>query len=417
MIKTPEILAPVGSWDMLRAAVHNGADAVYIGMPGFNARGRTATLPLDELKAMIDYAHLYGVKVFLAFNILIFEQELLEVVELLHAVLPLNPDASIVQDIGLVRLLKYIAPHHEVHASTQMTISNAEAIELTADLGITRYVLSRELAIDEIAKLRAQTAKELEVFVHGALCVSYSGQCLTSESFGGRSANRGQCAQSCRLDYDLIVDGEVRDLGSKRYLVSPQDLCGLHDVSKLVDIGIESLKIEGRLKSPEYVASTVRSYRSQRGGKLSSSDMRQRASEMARIYSRGFFNGWLSGVDHQRLVNPRANSHQGLHVGEITRVTNASVLLTSAEPLVAGDGLMFKGDGANGTIGSFIFSARRRNTLWEVTFKRDFNLRSLQPGMSVFLNSSPQIEAAYRRSYLDKALLKRIPLSIEVSVP
>lgn len=414
MTKAPEILAPVGSWEMLRAAIHNGADAVYIGMPGFNARGRTATLPLDELKAMIDYAHLYGVKVFLAFNILIFQRELREVVELLHAVLPLNPDASIVQDIGLVRLLRHIAPHHEVHASTQMTISNAEAIELTADLGVTRYVLSRELSIDEIAKIRAQTDKELEVFVHGALCVSYSGQCLTSESLGGRSANRGQCAQSCRLDYDLIVDGEIRDLGSKRYLVSPQDLCGLDDIPKLLAVGIESLKIEGRLKSPEYVASAVRSYKAQCRGELSPSDSEHSAREMARIYSRGFFNGWFSGVNHQRLVNPKANSHQGLSIGEVRKVHTSSVLITSSEPLIAGDGLMFKADDSLDTVGSAIFSAHRRGTTWEITFKRDFNLRSLRAGMSVFLNSSPKTEAEHRRSYLDKELLKRIPLSIEV---
>ena len=198
-LHTPEVLAPVGTWDMLRAAVHNGADAVYMGMPGFNARGRAATLELDELRAMIQYAHLYGVKVFLAFNILIFERELSDVIDALNDVIPLNPDAFIVQDIGLVALIRHMAPEQAVHASTQMTITNPEAIKLTEDLGMKRYVLGREVSIPEMAKIKAATDKELEVFVHGALCVSYSGQCLTSESLGGRSANRGQCAQSCRL--------------------------------------------------------------------------------------------------------------------------------------------------------------------------------------------------------------------------
>ncbi len=203
----PEILAPVGSWEMCLAAIHNGAGAIYVGMPGFNARGRAETLSIETLGEMIAFCHAYDVKVFLAFNILIFQEELAAVTELLKEVLPLGPDALIVQDIGLVRLIKALAPKQVVHASTQMTVTCAEAIECTADLDIARYVLARELSIAEISKVRAATEKELEVFVHGALCVSYSGQCLTSESLGGRSANRGQCAQSCRLPYELIVDG------------------------------------------------------------------------------------------------------------------------------------------------------------------------------------------------------------------
>jgi putative protease len=183
---------------MLRAAVHNGADAVYLGMPGFNARGRAPTIELDELRAMIEYAHLYGVKVILAFNVLVFQRELAEVIDLLEEVLPLGPDALIVQDIGLVRLIKRLAPEQEVYASTQMTITSAEAIRITEDLGMRRYVLGREVSLPQMEEIRRATSKELEVFVHGALCVSYSGQCLTSESMGGRSANRGQCAQSCR---------------------------------------------------------------------------------------------------------------------------------------------------------------------------------------------------------------------------
>jgi putative protease len=163
-------------------------------MPGFNARGRAPTLELDELRAMIEYAHLYGVKVFLAFNILIFERELTEVVRALEDVLPLRPDAFIVQDIGLAKLIRFMAPQQVVHASTQMTVTNSEAITLTEDLGMARYVLGREVSIAEMQRIRKETSKELEVFVHGALCVSYSGQCLTSESLGGRSANRGQCA-------------------------------------------------------------------------------------------------------------------------------------------------------------------------------------------------------------------------------
>ncbi len=398
---------------MLRAAVHNGADAVYIGMPGFNARGRAATLETEELGAMIEYAHLYGVKVFLAFNILIFERELADVIELLREVIPLNPDACIVQDIGLVRLLRFMAPHLDVHASTQMTITNSLAITLTEDLGMNRYVLARELSLSELRTIRTQTSKELEIFVHGALCVSYSGQCLTSESLGGRSANRGQCAQSCRLDYDLIADGNVVELGAKRFLVSPQDLCGLDDVPALTEMGIESFKIEGRLKSPEYVASAARSYKEASLGINNHQEPHKRA--MARIFSRGFFNGWFNGVNHQKLVNPRVSSHHGLQVGAVQTVTTSAVLISSLEPLLPGDGVVFVSPDQQTEVGGSIFSASRERAGWKLTFSRELDLTRIQPGMLVYVNASPQVQAEYRRSYLDKSSFKKIPLEIVVS--
>lgn len=412
MRSTPEILAPVGTWDMLRAAVHNGADAVYMGMPGFNARGRATTLELDELRAMIEYAHLYGVKVFLAFNILIFERELEDVVRLLSEVLPLGPDASIVQDIGLVRLIRDIAPWHQVHASTQMTITNTLAIELTQDLNMSRYVLGRELSIRELAAIRSATEKELEVFVHGALCVSYSGQCLTSESLGGRSANRGQCAQSCRLEYELIVDGDKVDLGNRRYLVSPQDLCGLDDVQELQNLGIESFKIEGRLKSAEYVASTVRAYK-QRALSSDSSTL-SATRDMARIFSRGFYNGWFDGVNHQKLVNPLISSHHGLEVGAVEQVRGGRVIITSIEPLVGGDGVVFKSSTSTASVGGSVYEVIRRAERYELAFNHEFPLSQVEPGMLVFLNSSPKIQANYRNSFTDRASFKRVPIEVKV---
>lgn len=412
---TPEILSPVGTWDMLRAAVHNGADAVYIGMPGFNARGRAATLETAELRAMIDYAHLYGVKVFLAFNILIFERELPDIVDALHEVLPLRPDAFIVQDIGLARLIRRMAPEQEVHASTQMTVTNAEAIELTEDLGMRRYVLGREVSISEMGRIRAATTKELEVFVHGALCVSYSGQCLTSESLGGRSANRGQCAQSCRLDYDLIVDGEARDMGERRYLVSPQDLCGLADVPRLVELGIESLKIEGRLKSPEYVAGATQAYKERSLGLLPDSEVGQRSLELGRVYSRGFFSGWLDGVNHQKLVDPRISSHHGIPLGEVLRVGKDGVLVGSIEPVVAGDGVVFRRFSDGLAVGATVHTAARERMGWRLTFDRAFPLQHVVPGMEAFLNSSPRLGAELRGSFTDRQRMKRIPLVFSVS--
>ena len=412
---TPEILSPVGNWDMLRAAVHNGADAVYMGMPGFNARGRAPTLELDELRAMIQYAHLYGVKVFLAFNILIFERELRDVVDALHDVIPLRPDAFIVQDLGIAALIRYMAPEQAVHASTQMTVTNPEAITLTEDLGMERYVLGREVSIAEMAKIKAATSKELEVFVHGALCVSYSGQCLTSESLGGRSANRGQCAQSCRLPYDLIVDGEKRDLGEKSYLVSPQDLCGLQDVPRLVELGIESFKIEGRLKSAEYVATTARAYKEQSLGHLSPAQSRAKRDEMARVYSRGFFNGWFDGVNHQRLVPAYLSSHHGLYLGVVSSVAPDGVTIDTDQPLEAGDGIVFVDHGSKEEIGSTIFGTRSDKRGARISFSRAFALAKVKEGMHAYVNSSPHLEAEVRKSFSDKSLLKKIPLQMTVT--
>lgn len=414
----PEILAPVGDWEMCRAAVHNGADAVYFGMPGFNARGRAVTLSKETIKEMIDFCRLHGVKTFMACNVLIFEREIEAVAALLRDVLALAPDALIVQDIGLVRLIKFLAPEQEVHASTQMTITSYEAIEATKDLGMSRYILGREVSIPEMQKIREKTDKELEVFVHGALCVSYSGQCLTSERIGGRSANRGQCAQSCRLEYDLIVDGEKREMGEKRYLVSPKDLCALADVPRIAAAGINSLKIEGRLKSPEYVASTVSAYRQA----LDHPDQATPDSgDLAVIYSRDFFNGWMDGVNHQRLVRADYSSHHGLELGTVKEVRPGSVIVSSARALAPGDGVVFadfsRAEVAAREIGGNIYKALqlRDKKSWELAFSRTFNLRRILPGMKVFLNSRPSLEKTWRMSFSDKTKLKKIPLRAVLS--
>jgi putative protease len=412
---SPEILAPVGTWEMLRAAVHNGADAVYMGMPGFNARGRAPTLETEELRAMIEYAHLYGVKVFLAFNILIFERELSDVIDALHEVIPLAPDAFIVQDLGIAALIRHMAPDQAVHASTQMTVTNAESIKLTEDLKMERYVLGREVSIAEMAKIKAATDKELEVFVHGALCVSYSGQCLTSESLGGRSANRGQCAQSCRLPYDLIVDGERRELGEKRYLVSPQDLCGLKDIPRLVELGIESFKIEGRLKSPEYVATTSRAYKECSLGLLSPRQAQEKSDQMARVYSRGFFNGWFDGVNHQKLVPAHVSSHHGLPLGAVVDVKHDSIIVNGEEFIEGGDGVVFVDHSTEEEIGGTVFQAQSERKGIRLSFSRAFPVSKVTTSMRAYLNSSPHVEANVRRTFNDRDVLKRIPLALTVS--
>lgn len=420
----PEILAPVGDWEMCRAAVHSGADAIYVGMPDFNARGRAHTFDLPELEKLMRYCHLYGVRVLLAFNVLIFEEELPSLIPLIREVAALAPDAFIVQDIGLARLIRSLVPTQVLHASTQMTVTSAEAIESLKEFKFSRFVLGREVSLKEMAQIKASTSAELEVFVHGALCVAYSGQCLTSESLGGRSANRGQCAQACRLEYDLIVDGVQQSLGDRRYLVSPKDLCALGDVPELIELGINSFKIEGRLKSPAYVVSAVSAYREQVDASLSGSalvatELESHQREMGISYSRGFFNGWMDGVNHQQLVDGRYGSHQGLELGVVRVILGQRVVVTPGPELPpalkAGDGVLFADFSSRKKFGAPIYQVQQEDGELYLSFANNFSLTEIKPGTVVFLNSSPELEQRLEASFSDKQQLKRIPLRFSVA--
>src|SRR6185312_11582882 len=257
----PEVLAPAGNAEALRAAVRAGADAVYFGLQGFNARARADNFDAAALGETMRELHRHGVRGYVTLNTLVFDDELPSLEAAVRACAAAGADAVIVQDLGTVRLVRAIAPDLPIHASTQMTCADAASIELARSLGASRVILPRELSLAEIAAVRRETSVELEVFVHGALCVAYSGQCLTSEAIGGRSANRGACAQACRLPYELVVDGVLTPVGERAYLLSPEDLESSALVPDLVRVGVSSLKIEGRLKGPEYVAATTRLYR------------------------------------------------------------------------------------------------------------------------------------------------------------
>src|SRR6202030_1950437 len=260
MNRRPELLSPAGDWQCLRAAVANGANAIYFGLERFNARLRADNFRTEELPEIMGYLRRYGMRGFVTFNTLIFTNELREAEQILIQLADAAVDAIIVQDPGLARLARAVAPELELHASTQMTITSPEGLELARELGITRAVLARELSLRELKRFPTDEFP-LEVFVHGALCVAYSGQCLTSESLGQRSANRGECAQACRLPYQLLVDGRQKDVGDKRFLLSPQDLAGIEEIPELIRLGVACFKIEGRLKSAEYVAAVTRVYR------------------------------------------------------------------------------------------------------------------------------------------------------------
>ncbi|MBN8618294.1 MAG: U32 family peptidase [Anaerolineae bacterium] len=344
----PEIMSPAGYWPQLHAAVEAGADAVYFGLKHFTARAKVG-FTLAELPDVMRTLHTRGVKGYVTFNTLIFDHELREAVRTIEQIAQSGADSLIVQDVGVAQLAHRIAPDVNIHGSTQMSITSAEGIALAQRFGVNRVVLARELSLTEIRQIRAGTACELEVFVHGALCVSYSGQCFSSEAWGGRSANRGKCAQACRLPYELIVDDVLRPLGDARYLLSPGDLYALHQVPELMEIGISTFKIEGRYKDENYVALTTSAYRQAVDAAWENRPnpiTPQQELELEQVYSRGLGPFFLSGTNHQTVVSGRSPRHRGVLCGRVTRVNKDHVIIEPATahdiaPLKAGDGVVF----------------------------------------------------------------------------
>jgi U32 family peptidase len=344
----PEVMSPAGYWPELHAAVEAGADAVYFGLSHFTARAKVG-FALEELPEALAVLHRRGVRGYVTFNTLVFDSELLQAAHTLAAIAEAGADAIIVQDLGVAELAARIAPDLEVHGSTQMSLSSAEGIRLAQSFGVRRVVLARELALDEIRAIRAQTDCELEMFVHGALCVSYSGQCFSSEAWGGRSANRGQCAQACRLPYELLVDERLTPLGDARYLLSPGDLMTLEHVPEIVRLGVSALKIEGRYKDATYVALTTRAYRRAVDEACSGAARGVGALERLRleqVYSRGLGPHFVKGTDHQAVVRGRAPRHRGVLMARVVEVLADRVLVrpepgTEPAPLKPGDGVVF----------------------------------------------------------------------------
>ena len=420
MIRRPELLSPAGNWDCLRAAVANRADAIYFGLERFNARLRADNFHAEELPEIMGYLHRYGVRGFVTFNTLIFTDELQDAGHTLVQLEQAGVDAIIVQDLGLARLAREVAPDLELHASTQMTITSPEGLELARELGITRAVLARELSLRELK--RFPTADfPVEVFVHGALCVAYSGQCLTSESLGQRSANRGECAQACRLPYQLLVDGRQKDLGDKRFLLSPQDLAGIDEIPELIRLGVASFKIEGRLKSPEYVAAVTRVYRNAIDRAIEALGSEEEIAtvpaedrySLEMTFSRGLFSGWLHGVNHQRLVNGRCGKKRGPFVGFVRRVGKDFVELDSQMQLKPGDGVVFDtGGDTEHEQGGRIYEIRSRRLYFrngQIDFQR------LKVGHRLWKTDDPALNRQLRQTFARDPEPARIPVDMEVS--
>ena len=423
---TPELLAPAGNWECVRAAVENGADAIYFGLDcGFNARARAANFSHEDLPALTEFLHRRSVRGYVTLNTLAFPNELPEVERLIRIIAASGIDAVLVQDIGVARLAREICPELPLHASTQMTMTSAETIALAKQLDVERVVVARELSIDEIRSIRSQTEMPIETFVHGALCVAYSGQCLTSESLGGRSANRGQCAQACRLAYELIADGAVRDLGEQQYLLSPQDLAAYELTPELLDAGVCSLKIEGRLKTPEYVANITRHYREA----IDSAVERQKVAmsprdkyEMEMSFSRGFSPGWLQGCDHKMLVPAISSAKRGVLAGHVTAVRGDRVEVKPTCSLAAGDGVVFAGDRSKDeeqggrVYGVFSKDQAKTEQRVELTFGNDsIDFDFLHVGQEVWKTDDPKLNQQLRKSFDVADPVRRVPLNVRVT--
>ncbi|MFN0129347.1 MAG: DUF3656 domain-containing protein [Verrucomicrobiales bacterium] len=457
-----ELLAPAGNWECVRAAVANGADAVYFGLQRFNARLRADNFTESDLPDVMAFLHGHGVRGFVAMNTLVFTGELEAAAEQLRALETAAVDAIIVQDIGLVRLARQVAPRLEIHASTQMTLTSPEGLRFVDEsLGLDRAVLARELSLRELRKFHAATAPAasqtgkpgrevpLEVFVHGALCVAYSGQCLTSEALGQRSANRGECAQACRLPYQLVVDGQPRDLGDQRYLLSPQDLAAVEEIPALIEIGVRSFKIEGRLKSPEYVAAVTRVYRKaidQAMGVLTAAGPRavaiprdggagsggsggdsSRRSDGARpvtdptryqlemAFSRGLSTGWMNGVNHQELVHAWYGKKRGAYLGTVTGSGPGWVDVDLIAPLAAGDGVVFENPAdTDREMGGRVLRLEGRRLVFDR--RASVDPARVVRGTRVFKTDDPRLNAELRATWAgDGGAPGRVPLRLVVA--
>lgn len=342
-MKKPEILSPAGNMECLYAAITAGCDAVYLGGYIYGARAFSNNFSEEEIIKAVSYAHEYGVKVYVTVNTLIYENEVETFMNYVDFLYNANVDALIVQDIGMMDLIRQTYPDFDIHASTQMHIHNIEGVKLVEKMGLTRAVLARETSIDTIKEIKSNTNIELEIFVHGALCISYSGQCLMSSLIGGRSGNRGTCAGSCRQKYD-ILDENKNKVNDLEYNLSTKDLNSLENIGRLIDIGVDSLKIEGRMKSPSYVYLVTKLYRTAvdsycNSGKVEIDE--DTLKNLKKTFNRKFTKGFLFNTDNNDIINPFRPNHLGIEIGKVIKVNGNKVTIRLKEELNLNDGIRF----------------------------------------------------------------------------
>ena len=414
-----ELLSPAGDMYCVKAAVQNGADAIYIGASSFSARANATNFDLKELEEVINYAHIRDVKVHLALNTLIKNNEFSEALSIAKTAYELGIDAIIVQDLGLAVTLISTFPKLPIHASTQMTIHNLDGVKTCENLGFERVVLSRELSLEEISYICRNTKLEIETFIHGALCISYSGQCLFSSMVGGRSANRGKCAQACRLPYKLLENDKVIDNG---YLLSPRDLCGLDLLPSLIEAGVKSFKIEGRLKSPEYVATVTRIYRKYIDLYYSSKpyeiELKDR-KELLQVFNRGNFScGHLDKEPNLGLVFKEKQNNMGIYIGNVSNYNSKKghVILNLNDMLALGDSITFENEPTKYKVSELMFQEKN------IPFACDNEVitigrmkGNIKPGDKIFKISSKSLSDEAMITYSGKEI-KKIKLSCKIII-
>lgn len=406
-----ELLAPVGSFEALKAAVQNGVNAVYLGGKDFGARASANNFDRDELKEAVKYAHIRGVQVFVTTNTLRKENEIEDFLEYAKFLYDIDVDAIILQDIGMARLIKRELPDFELHASTQMVAHSLEDVKYLESVGFDRVVLAREVTVEEIKYICDNCKADIEVFVHGALCVCYSGQCLMSSMIGNRSGNRGRCAQPCRQRYELIdvYTGEVVNSNGD-YLLSPRDLNAIEEIDKVIDAGVHSLKIEGRMKRPEYVATVIDGYRKTideylATNKLNVSD--ETINDLYTIFNRKFTKGLLLGDVGKDMMNSQLPNNQGLYVGTVVDYNKKAkrLKIKLANTLKKGDGINLGG----GTIGRIIKNGNIETIGYKgETIELDF-VGEARKGQIVFKTSDSELMDRVQATFTqDKEFVKNI---------
>lgn len=426
--KTPEILAPAGDLDALTGAIKGGADAVYLGITDFNARWGATNFALDELESAIDLAHSHDIKVYLALNIPIKQTEMQDALDIIDSAYSYGIDAIILQDLGLLTLLRKTYPDLKLHASTQMTVHNKASVDFVEHAGANRAIISRELDTSEIKDIVDNTNIDIEVFVHGALCYSYSGRCLFSSFLNDRSANRGACTQPCRLHYTLMADGRrVDDSIIGNYPISCAELCTLSGVDEIVHTGVASLKIEGRMKKPEYVTKSASAYKEairrieekEDGEALDPEWIKEQDTELAKMFYRGFTKGFL--LDETDVVHTKYSSNYGVFLGEVKKIahfkhtTDITLCLHSDINAKDGVGIFTKkrmlGSKVSGIIsqsGERVLSAKKGDTVaLEISQKTG---RVIKPKDEVYLTTDTQLLKT-----LQETALKTCPLQIKIT--
>lgn len=384
-MKKVELLAPTGNMENLKYAVMAGCDAVYLGLKKFGARAFSSNFSDNEFIEAVNYCHLYGVKVYVTLNTIIYDYEVEDFLKTVDFIHKNNVDAVLIQDLGMLDLVRKTYPNLEVHASTQMHIHNLDGVKVLEKLGIKRAVLARETSIDTIKYIKENSNIELEVFVHGALCVSYSGECLMSKFIGGRSGNRGECAGACRLSYD-VVDCNNNILNKNKYPISTKDLNTIYYIDKLIESGVASLKIEGRMKSKEYVYMVVKLYRDTidnyyKTGKVIVNE--EYLLKLKKIFNREYTKGFLFNINNNELINSYRPNHMGVNVGKVLNYKNgyATILLTDHVSIGSGLRVLSKN---NKDVGILVNEFYKNNKLVKDAYKDD--IISIKAHDKVFKN-------------------------------